>query len=467
MKIGSVIIGLFLLLSACGQQQKSVGESPSFVRGVLIEEPFPEDKEAWMQLIETCKGYGFNYMKSATGKMPDEAFEVSKELDFYIGTDSLPLIECRVEDGGYPDINRPGFEQIRKSLQEQGLEGLADDFVFSCGRAQILRLKRKIEAECYGKGKKGFLLRGWRDCPERGFVGILNEDGTGKKYIAEGEFRCFCGPIVALFSMEKQVFTNNETLEGELKIVNATDSLMAHCGVQWQIKDRAGRVWKADTLKTTTIPARSIRVLGGRLSIPLKDFERPVQLSLEVRSGDCYNSWNFVVYPESQFSIGNTDSVRMVTRLDKVSLDFLKAGGRLLLAPEMNRTIAREERNVLCNPTHPAFGLFPVFPYTTGEWRDILQYAVPVNLTGCQGNYRPIVRLIDNSERNHSLALLLEASVGKGKILLSGCDFTTDMEQRPASRQLLCSLKSYMASELFAPSAEISEEELKLLATYD
>lgn len=466
MKIGSLIICLLLLLSGCRQQQMSMSESPSFARGVLMEEPFPENKEAWIQLIATCKEYGFNYMKSATGQMPDEAFEAAKELDFCIGMDSLPLIDCGMEYGGYPDTDRPGFEQIRKSLQEQGLEGLADDFVFSCGRAQILRLKSKIEAECHAEGKKGFLLRGWRDCPERGCVGILNEDGTGKKYISAGEFSCFCGPIVVSFPMEKQVFTNSEILEGELKIVNGMDSVMSHCGVQWQVKDRAGRIWKADTLETTTISAGRSGALG-RLSIPLKDFERPVQLSLEVRVGSYYNSWNFVVYPKIPFSVGNTANVRMATRLDKAALDFLKTGGRLLLAPQMNRVVERKEINILCNPRHPAFGLFPVFPYSTGEWRDILQYAVPVNLTGCQGNYRPIVRLIDDPERNHSLALLLEARVGKGKILLSGCDFTTDMEQRPASRQLLCSLKSYMASELFAPSAEIREEELKRLATYD
>ena len=468
MKIGStiLILCLLLLLSACGRQPKFVSESPSFVRGLLIEEPFPESKEAWVQLIKSCKEFGFNYMRSATGRMPDEAFEASEQFDFYIGTDSLPLIECSVEDGGYPDIDRPGFEQIRKSLQEQGLEGLIDDFVFSSGRAQIFRLKRKMEAECYAEGKRGFLLRGWRDCPERGIVGILNEDGTGKKYIPDGEFRCFCGPIVALFPMKKQVFTHTEILKGELKILNATDSLIEHCDVHWQIRDRSGRIWQADTLETTNISAGSYKALG-QLNISLKEFERPVQLSLEVRVGSCYNSWDFVVYPDKQFSVGNTNEIRMATQLDKATLDFLKAGGRLLLAPEIKQTVMPKEKNVVCNPAHPAFRLFPVFPYTTGEWEEVLSYVTPIELTGCQGNYCPIVRLIDSPERNHPLALLVETRVGKGKILLSGCDFTTDMEQRPASRQLLSSLKSYMASELFTPSSDSSEEELKRLAKND
>lgn len=462
MKVGNIIICLSLLLFGCSQQQKPIGKSPYFVRGVLLEEPFPENKEAWRLLIKTCKEYGFNYMKSVTGEMPDEAFEVSGELDFYIGTDSLPLVECSVEDGGYPDVDKPSFEQTRKSLQEQAMEGLADDFVFSCGRAQIFRLKRRLETECYVEGKRGFLLRGWRDCPKKGKVGILNEDGTEKKYISAGEFRCFCGPVVVLFPMKKQVFTNDETLEGELKIINMTDSLMSHCDVEWRIKDRLGKTWQADTLETTDIAARSKKLLG-KLTIPLKDFERPVQLSLEVRAGECYNSWDFVVYPEEQFLIGNTNDIRMAARLDKTALDFLKAGGKLLLAPEAEQIVTRKKRNLVCNPVHPAFGLFPVFPYTTSEWEEVLPYTMAIDLTGSQGNYRPIVRLIDEPERNRSLALLLEARMGKGKILLSGCDFTTDMEHRLAGRQLLCSLKSYMASELFAPSVEISDEELKRL----
>lgn len=464
MKVGSVVICLLLVLSGCGQQP--VGKSPYFVRGLLMEEPFPESKEAWIQLIETCKEFGFNYMKFATGETPDEALEVAGKLGFYIATDSLPLIECSVQEGGYPDIDKPGFEQIRKSLQGQGLEGLADDFIFSCGRTQIFRLKKKIEAECYAEGNQGFLLRGWRDCPKKGLVGILNEDGTGKKYVSAGEFRCFCGPVVILFPMKKQVFTNNEVLKGELRIVNATDSLMSHCDVRWQIRERSGKTWQADTLRTTDIAARSNKELG-KLSIPLKDFERPVQLSLEVQVGNWFNSWDFVVYPENQFSVGNTDSVRMTAQLDKAALDFLKAGGRLLVAPEMKSTVTRKIRNLVCNPVHPVFGLFPVFPYAAGGWEEILPYAKAIDLTGCQGSYRPIVRLIDAPERNRSLALFWEARMGKGKILLSGCDFTTDMGQRPAGRQLLCSLKSYMASELFTP-VETSEEELeRLLASID
>ena len=56
----------------------------------------------------------------------------------------------------------------------------------------------------------------------------------------------------------------------------------------------------------------------------------------------------------------------------------------------------------------------------------------------------PIVRVIDDWFTNRPLALLFEARVGKGKILVSGIDFWQDMDKRPEARQLLYSLKKYM-----------------------
>jgi len=461
MKVGDICICLVLLFfTGCKQKVAFVAEKPAFIRGLLMEEPFPESREAWLQLMETCSEYGFNYMKSADGIMPDEAYEAAKVAGFYIGTDSLPLIECNLEDGGYPDISRSEFEKVRHSLRESRLEGLADDFVFSCGRKQVMCLKRKIETELYVRGCRGFLLRGWRDSSESGNIGIINEDGSVKNYISGGEFGCFCAPVVALFPMKKRVFTNDEVLSGELKILNGTDSLKANCNVKWWIDDYHGRVWQADTLATIDIPAGSNKLLG-KLDVSLKDFVRPVQLKLNVRLGDCYNSWNFVVYPKEQNVVGDTKGVRMITadQFNERELDYLKAGGKLLLTKKIGCTNTRNNENILCAPTHPALSLFPAFSYNDGEWKDILQYSVPIKLAECPS--RPIVRIVDYPDRNHSLALLSEACVGKGKVLLAGCDLVTEMEKRPASKQLLCSLKSYMGSKLFAPTIEITEEALR------
>jgi len=73
------------------------------------------------------------------------------------------------------------------------------------------------------------------------------------------------------------------------------------------------------------------------------------------------------------------------------------------------------------------------------------------------------VRVIDDWVTNRPLALVFEAKVGNGKIMVNSIDFTTDLQKRPEAQQLLFSLKKYMAGEKFNPSAQISAEKLKLL----
>ena len=72
-----------------------------------------------------------------------------------------------------------------------------------------------------------------------------------------------------------------------------------------------------------------------------------------------------------------------------------------------------------------------------------------------RGDVQPIVRVIDDWYNNRPLALLVEAKVGGGSLLVSGVDFHRDMAARPASRQLLRSLVDYMRSDAFAPAAEL------------
>ena len=68
---------------------------------------------------------------------------------------------------------------------------------------------------------------------------------------------------------------------------------------------------------------------------------------------------------------------------------------------------------------------------------------------------------IDDWFTNRPLALIFEANIGKGKIIVSGADLLTDMDKRPEARQLLYSLQHYMADNSFNPSVEIEIEKLK------
>ena len=76
---------------------------------------------------------------------------------------------------------------------------------------------------------------------------------------------------------------------------------------------------------------------------------------------------------------------------------------------------------------------------------------------------KPIVRVIDDWFTNRPQALLIEVKVGNGKLLISGIDFFNNIENRPAGKQLLHSLKLYMESEMFQPKVAMEIPELTAL----
>lgn len=74
----------------------------------------------------------------------------------------------------------------------------------------------------------------------------------------------------------------------------------------------------------------------------------------------------------------------------------------------------------------------------------------------------PIVEGIDNFVNNRRLALLFEARVGKGRLLVSSIDLLID-GHLPELRQMRFSLTKYMLGEEFHPSAILTEQDVRNL----
>jgi hypothetical protein len=73
------------------------------------------------------------------------------------------------------------------------------------------------------------------------------------------------------------------------------------------------------------------------------------------------------------------------------------------------------------------------------------------------------VRIIDDWFTNRSFALLFEVNTGNGKLIVCGADLLTDLAKRPEARQLLYSLKKYMAGNQFNPSTFVEVDKLQKL----
>jgi hypothetical protein len=117
----------------------------------------------------------------------------------------------------------------------------------------------------------------------------------------------------------------------------------------------------------------------------------------------------------------------------------------------------------LINPDHPALKSFPTEFHSNWQWWDAVTRADAVQLDHFKTRPETIVRIIDDWFTNRDLALIFEAKVGNGKIIVSGTDLTTGLENRPEARQLSHSLLNYMQSDTFAPKINIGMDELRIL----
>ena len=110
---------------------------------------------------------------------------------------------------------------------------------------------------------------------------------------------------------------------------------------------------------------------------------------------------------------------------------------------------------ILCDPEHPALAEFPTEYHSNWQWWDAMSHSVAIDLTSFPQTLKPIVRIIDDWFTNRPLALLFEAKVGKGKLLVSGIDLQGDLTTRPEAQQLLYSLEKYMSGTRFNPNVEL------------
>jgi hypothetical protein len=120
---------------------------------------------------------------------------------------------------------------------------------------------------------------------------------------------------------------------------------------------------------------------------------------------------------------------------------------------------------ILCNPKHPAFADFPATYHSDMQWWGIVNRAQVMHLEDFPPGFEPLLQPIDTWFMNRKLALILEAKVGKGKLLLCSVDLKNNLNERPAARQLLYSLNKYVQSKAFNPSASVDISVIQALFT--
>lgn len=134
------------------------------------------------------------------------------------------------------------------------------------------------------------------------------------------------------------------------------------------------------------------------------------------------------------------------------------------ISESMKKPASPGTLSILTDPRHPLLNDFPTEFHTNWQWWPVVKNSRPLILDSTPKNYRPLVQVIDNIERNHKLGLIFEFKVGEGKLLVCMSNLK-GIQDKPEGRQLYSSILSYMSSDKFNPGHHIIKEELKALFT--
>ncbi len=309
-------------------------------------------------------------------------------------------------------------------------------------------------------------------------MGILDAFWDSRGAITPDAFSRFCSATVPLLRMKKRTFTSDESFEAIAEVIHYGPSDIVNAQPIWDIADDAGKVVASGTFPDVLIP-RAERVLLGSIQQALSGVKHAAKLHVTVALAgtDIANDWDIWVYPKHDVAPFSNVIVAKTLNADVVST--LERGGNVLLLPDpgcLKQSIPGRflpvfwspvwfkhqdvTMSILCDPKHPVFLEFPTDFHTNWQWYDLLGNSTTMNLDDLPVDFRPVVQVIDNFTTNRRLGNMIEAKVGKGRLLMCSIDLERNLDARPAARQLKYSLLKYMQSGAFDPENELDVSEI-------
>jgi len=394
----------------------------------------------------------------------------------------------------YTGVLQPwNLEIFRQRLKDAGMEDQAHDFFRASGKWSVILYRADIEMSLRTPDLAGFQLLDLQDYPGQGsaYVGILDAFMDSKGLITPEEWRNFCSEVVPLFETEKFCWTNNEQLSGKVKLANYGATPFMEKSLNWSLKEGEKTI-NGGTLALNSRQGELTEVGTITTGLAFIDKAAKVTLELSVPGTPYRNSYDLWVYPE-KLEIGLVNPFEVVRTMDDRTLSKLENGANMLWFPEVEqypnvtvgglfqtdywnyrmfksicewakKPISPGTLGLLMDPQHPVFAGFPTDFHTNWQWFPMVKASRPLIIDRLPEGYRPIVQVIDNIERNHKLGMIMEFAVGKGKLLICMSDLEK-LQEYPEARQLYASILSYMNSNLFKPTLQLSAKEVDELFT--
>ena len=398
----------------------------------------------------------------------------------------------------YTGVTAPcNMEVFRQRLADAGMADQAEAFHRASGRWAYLLYKQDIEMDLRTPNMAGFQLLDIQDYPGQGsaYVGILDAFMHPKGICTREEWRQFCSPVVPLLVCDAYCFTFSEGLHAKIQVANYSGGSLYGNMLYWACAGQQGQL---------SIPDGEGLLDVGTIDVSLAHLSQATQLklTLQIVNGQSsvvrgHNTYDLWAYPD-QVELNKRGIVIAKDYTDAIARQLQK-GARVLLMPaiqpdgqgargiaadlcvgglfqtdywnyRMFKTICENNKKepspgtlgLLCDPGHPLFNDFPTQEHTSWQWWPVLKAAHPFILDGTARDYRPLVQVIDNIERNHKLGLVFEFQVGKGRLLV----VMSDLDKaclHPEGRQFYATVLNYMHSSRFTPVHSITTEQLRQL----
>lgn len=382
--------------------------------------------------------------------------------------------------------------ELSGELSRNGLKEQNKAFQQASGTFSWLLYKEEIETVLRTKGIGGFQLLSLADSPGWGeaFTGVLDPFWDPKPFLTAEEMRCFCSDIVLLMRMDRFVYSNEDVFCGTLQIANYGHAVLENKEVEWRLKSGDRNIAKGK-FADCRLEKGGINEIG-ELRLSLSEICRPEQLALEVRICDTEyrNHWNIWVYPEEK-ERREEGEIRICRALDEQCRQQLEAGDCVLYLANAQDCRMRDVRflpvfwslwwfwwnwrdqpvkpgtmGILCDPEHPVFARFPTEYHSDYQWWDILEKSKVFLLPAGQKKPEILLQMVDDYHISAHLAPLVQARIGKGRLVACSLDLISDLEHRPAAKQLYKSLINYMKEDTFSPSCVCTLEEFRQAIQY-
>ena len=340
------------------------------------------------------------------------------------------------------------FEVFRERLEEKGLGHLAKDYFYCSGQLAKACYKEELEAVFRSKLLGGFQILDIQDFSGQGtaLVGMLDAFMDNKGTISSDEWREFCNDVVVQAVFSTYTPSAGSEFRFEIKLVNFSPESLCGKKISWSFSadgfekcgsyeinhdenysDIATVVIELPSVKKITDAVIALNVVGTNIRNHYQLEIVPVIDLSELSGVHFFKEIN----DEAKQLLSQGRTVLVFPTLDKAEnyiegfycQDFwcypmFSSISRMMKKPEPVGTMG-----LVIDNCHPALSGFACKKYSTPVWWDIVQDSRCEILDGNSADKKVIVRMIDNFERNHDLALLYEYHLDGGKVVVCNSDY--------------------------------------------